>query len=152
VVSGGCCADTCLWRVVLRSGGGVPWIQSLEACFEAFGFARIRRFYRRFNHNSDFNYFIINILILTVMAQTFLLGAGKAYDTAKQAVAKNQIIQMNGYNDDRYVVYDVVPSKWGLSYKLINLRTKQFGQCDLIRPLSKNSGSVIITTTQILSL
>jgi hypothetical protein len=29
------------------------------------------------------------------MAQLFLLGAGVSYDTNQQAVAKNQIIQMN---------------------------------------------------------
>ena len=68
------------------------------------------------------------------MANVFLLGANVKYDTDKQAAVKNQIIQMNGYEDDRYVVYDITTSKWGLSYKLINLRTKTFGQCDLIRP------------------
>jgi hypothetical protein len=47
---------------------------------------------------------------------------------------------MNGYEDDRYVVYEIVSSKWGLSYELINLRTKTFGQCDLIRPLSQKFG------------
>jgi hypothetical protein len=135
-VSGSYRADTCLWRVVLRSGGGVPWIQSFEAFLSGDGF----RFYRRFYHNSDFNYFIINILILTVMTQVNLLFANKTYDTAKQAVAKNQIIQMNGYEDDRYVVYGIRQTKWGLSYELINLRTHEFGQCDLIRPLSEKFG------------
>jgi hypothetical protein len=47
---------------------------------------------------------------------------------------------MNGYNDDRFVVYDIVSSQWGLSYKLINLWTKQFERCDLIRPLSQKFG------------
>jgi hypothetical protein len=47
---------------------------------------------------------------------------------------------MNGYEDDRYAVYDIVSSQRGLSYRLINLRTKQFGQCDLIRPLSQKFG------------
>ena len=74
------------------------------------------------------------------MTNVFLLGTGTEYDTNKQTVAKNQIIQMNGYEDDRYVVYDIVSSKWGLSYELINLRTKTFGQCDLIRPLSQKFG------------
>jgi hypothetical protein len=74
------------------------------------------------------------------MAQVHLLFANKAYDTAKQAVAKNQIIQMNGYEEDRYVVYDIRQTKWGLSYGLINLRTHRFGQCDLIRPLSEKFG------------
>jgi hypothetical protein len=74
------------------------------------------------------------------MTNVFLLGANASYDTGKQTVAKNQIIQMNGYEDDRYVVYDIASSKWGLSYELINLRTKTFGQCDLIRPLSQKFG------------
>jgi hypothetical protein len=74
------------------------------------------------------------------MAQVHLLFANKTYDTAKQAVAKNQIIQMNGYEEDRYVVYDIRQTKWGLSYGLINLRTHEFGQCDLIRPLSEKFG------------
>jgi hypothetical protein len=74
------------------------------------------------------------------MSKVFLLGAGTEYDTDKQTVAKNQIIQMNGYEDDRYVVYDITGIRWGLSYELINLRTKQFGQCDLIRPLSQKFG------------
>ena len=74
------------------------------------------------------------------MTKVFLLGANVKYDTDKQMVTKNQIIRMCGYEDDRYVVYDIVSSKWGLSYELINLRTKQFGQCDLVRPLSQKFG------------
>jgi hypothetical protein len=74
------------------------------------------------------------------MSKVFLLGAGTEYDTEKQAVAKNQIIQMNGYEDDRYVVHDITGTQRGLSYGLINLRTKTFGQCDLIRPLSQKFG------------
>ena len=35
-----------------------------------------------------------------------LLFANKTYDTAKQAVEKNQVIQMEGYANDRYVVHD----------------------------------------------
>jgi hypothetical protein len=74
------------------------------------------------------------------MAQIFLLGAGKSYDTAKQVVAKNQIIQMNGYEYDSYVVYDITKGSSGLIYRLINLRTREFGQCDLVRPLSEKFG------------
>jgi hypothetical protein len=74
------------------------------------------------------------------MSNVFLLGANTSYDANKQAVMQNQIIQMNGYENDRYVVYDITASKWGLSYRLINLRTKRFGQCDLIRPLSQKFG------------
>jgi hypothetical protein len=74
------------------------------------------------------------------MAQVHLLGAGISYDTNKQAVEKNQIIRMEGYDYDRYVVYDIRQTRWGLSYELINLRTHRFGQCDLIRPLSQKFG------------
>jgi hypothetical protein len=70
------------------------------------------------------------------MLDKFLFKA----NTSTQVVEKNQIIQMNGYEDDRYVVYDIVSSQCGLSYKLINLRTKKFGQCDLILPLSRKFG------------
>jgi hypothetical protein len=69
-----------------------------------------------------------------------LLFADKTHDAAKQAVEKNQIIQMNGYEDDRYVVHDITEGHGGLIYKLINLRTHKFGQCDLIRPLSEKFG------------
>jgi hypothetical protein len=74
------------------------------------------------------------------MTQVNLLFANKTYDTAKQTVAKNQIIQMNGYEYDRYVVYDITEGNGRLIYKLINLRTRKFGQCDLIRPLSEKFG------------
>jgi hypothetical protein len=74
------------------------------------------------------------------MAQVHLLFANKTYDTAKQAVEKYQIIRMNGYEEDRYVVYDITEGNSGLIYKLINLRTRKFGQCDLIRPLSEKFG------------
>ena len=74
------------------------------------------------------------------MANLFLLGAGVSYDTDQQAVEKRQIIQLNGYHDDRYVVYDIEKRCSGLNYRLINLRTHEFGQCDMIRPLSKKFG------------
>jgi hypothetical protein len=74
------------------------------------------------------------------MSQLISLCTGKSFDTTKQVVEKNQIIQMSGYHDDRFVVYDIVSTKWGLSYQLINLRTKTFGQCDLIQPLSEKFG------------
>jgi hypothetical protein len=69
-----------------------------------------------------------------------LLFANKTYDTAKQAVVKNQVIRMEGYDYDSYVVYDITEGNSGLIYKLINLRTRKFGQCDLIRPLSEKFG------------
>ena len=69
-----------------------------------------------------------------------LLFANKTYDTAIQTVEKNQIIQISGYSNDRYAVYDIQYSKQGISYCLINLRTHTFGQTDLIRPLSEKFG------------
>jgi hypothetical protein len=39
------------------------------------------------------------------MTQVHLLGANASYDTHKQTVVKNQIIQLNGCDNDRYVVY-----------------------------------------------
>jgi hypothetical protein len=74
------------------------------------------------------------------MANLISLCTGKSFDTTKQAVGKNQIIQMSGYHDDRFVVHDIVSTKWGLSYELINLRTITFGQCDLVQPLSEKFG------------
>lgn len=74
------------------------------------------------------------------MATRFLLGANKAIDTNKQTVAVNQVIQMEGYSYDRYVVYDITKNDWGIAYKLINLRTKEFYTADIIRPLSEKFG------------
>ena len=70
-----------------------------------------------------------------------LLGAKQSYNTGKQAVEKNQIIQMNGFGDDDFVVYEITGTQQhGFSYKLINLRTKEFRQTDVIRPLSQKFG------------
>jgi len=74
------------------------------------------------------------------MAQIHLLEANVSYDTAKQAVGKNQIIQMNGYGDDRYVVYDVMEESGQFIYRLINLRTYELRQIEIIRPLSEKFG------------
>jgi hypothetical protein len=74
------------------------------------------------------------------MSTVFLLGANASYDTGKQVVAKNQVIQMKGYHDDRYAVYDIVHGNRGVSCRLINLRTREFGKCDIIRPLSQKVG------------
>jgi hypothetical protein len=74
------------------------------------------------------------------MAYINLLFADGTYDTAKQAVEKNRIIQMNGYEDDRYAVYGITEGSDGFNYRLINQRTRKFGQCDLIRPLSEKFG------------
>ena len=65
---------------------------------------------------------------------------GVSYDAKKQVVVKGQIIQMNGYRNDNYIVYDIVSDKYGLNYKLINLRTHTFSQTEIIMPLSKKHG------------
>jgi len=73
------------------------------------------------------------------MSKLFLLGANKSIDRAKQVVEVNQIIQ-EGYSYDRYVVYDITKNDWGVTYKLINLRTKDFQTADIIRPLKEKFG------------
>lgn len=74
------------------------------------------------------------------MNKVFLLGANREINRDKQVVEVNQIIQMEGYNYDRYVVYEIRKNDWGLAYKLINLRTKEFFTADIIRPLSQKFG------------
>lgn len=74
------------------------------------------------------------------MAKKYLLFAGKEIDTDKQTVEVNQVIQLEGYSYDKYVVYEIAKNQWGITYKLINLRTKEFGTSDLIRPLSEKFG------------
>ncbi len=74
------------------------------------------------------------------MSKIFLLGANKEIDRAKQVVEVNQIIQMEGYSYDKYVVYKILKNDWGISYKLINLRTKDFQTSDTIMPLSEKFG------------
>lgn len=74
------------------------------------------------------------------MATRFLLGAKKAIDTNIQTVAVNQVIQMEGYSYDRYVVYEITKNQWGITYNLINLRTKDFQTADIIRPLNEKFG------------
>jgi hypothetical protein len=139
-VNGSCRADTSLWSFFLRSGRGISRLQGFEACNETFLSGYGGHFHSRFYRKSYLKKLIINILIITVIAQVNLLFSNRSYDTAKQAVAKNQIIRMNGYEDDRYVVYDITEGHSGLIYRLINLRTHRFGQCDLIRPLSEKLG------------
>ncbi len=74
------------------------------------------------------------------MSKVFLLGANKSIDRAKQVVEVNQIIQMEGYSYDRYVVYEVVKNDWGITYKLVNIRTKDFQTADIIQPLKEKFG------------
>ena len=74
------------------------------------------------------------------MSTVFLLGANKSIDRSKQVVEVNEIIQMEGYSYDRYVVYDIIKNDWGLHYKLVNLRTKDYQTADIIRPLKEKFG------------
>jgi hypothetical protein len=74
------------------------------------------------------------------MTTVQLLGANVAYSTGNQTVVKNQVIRMNGFGDDNFVVYDIANTDNRLLYKLINMRTKKFAQSDLIRPLSQKFG------------
>jgi hypothetical protein len=138
--NGGYRADTSLWGFFLRCGGGISRLQGFEACNAFIRVGFIYRVYGGFHLHPYWNYLIISNIKFTDMSKVFLLGANVKYDTDKQTVAKNQIIQMNGYEGDRYVVHDITGTKWGISYELINLRTKTFGQCDLIRPLSQKFG------------
>jgi hypothetical protein len=74
------------------------------------------------------------------MSKVFLLGANREIDTDIQTVAVNQIVHMEGYNYDKYVVYEIAKNHWGITYKLINLRTREFDTSDLIRPFSEKFG------------
>ncbi|MFV0538823.1 MAG: fusion protein [Dysgonomonas sp.] len=74
------------------------------------------------------------------MAKQFLLFAGKEIDTDTQTVSVNQIVQLEGYNYPKYVVYEIKKDQWGVHYKLINLRDFSFDTSDTIRPLSERFG------------
>jgi len=74
------------------------------------------------------------------MSEILISGAKKACNTKQQVVEKKQVIQMYGYEDDIYVVYDIQETERGFNYLLINLRTKEFTQTDLIRPISEKFG------------
>lgn len=74
------------------------------------------------------------------MNKVFLLGANTEIDRAVQVVEINQVIQMEGYSYHRYVVYDITKNQWGITYKLINLTTKDFHTADIIRPLKEKFG------------
>ena len=48
------------------------------------------------------------------MAKQYLLFAKKEIDTNKQSVSVNQVVQMEGYNYPKYVVYKVEKTDWGI--------------------------------------
>lgn len=74
------------------------------------------------------------------MAKQFLLFAGKEIDTDTQTVKVNQVVQLEGYNYPRFVVYEITKDQWGVDYKLINLNDFTFDTTSLIRPLSEKFG------------
>ena len=74
------------------------------------------------------------------MAKQYLLFAKKEIDTNKQSVSVNQVVQMWGYNDPRYVVCKVERLQWGIQYHLIDLDTHTFNTTTSIRPLSEKFG------------
>ncbi|SEL13735.1 fusion protein [Bacteroides thetaiotaomicron] len=74
------------------------------------------------------------------MTKVHLLGANRSYDRSVQTVSVNQVVVMEGYNYDSYVVYEVSRNEWEITYHLINLRTHEFHTSDLIRPLSAKFG------------
>lgn len=74
------------------------------------------------------------------MNKVHLLGANRSYDRDGQTVSVNQVVMLEGYSYDSYVVYEVSRSQWGITYHLINLRTHEFHTSDLIRPLSEKFG------------
>ena len=74
------------------------------------------------------------------MNKVHLLGANRSYDRDEQTVSVNQVVMLEGYSYDSYVVYEVNRSQWGITYHLINLRTYEFHTSDLIRPLSEKFG------------
>lgn len=74
------------------------------------------------------------------MTKVHLLGANRSYDRNVQTVSVNQVVMLEGYNYDSYVVYEVSRNEWGITYHLINLETHEFHTSDLIRPLSAKFG------------
>lgn len=74
------------------------------------------------------------------MNKIHLLGANRSYNRDVQTVSVNQVVVLEGYSYDSYVVYEVTRDKWGITYHLVNLRTHEFHTSDLIRPLSEKFG------------
>lgn len=74
------------------------------------------------------------------MTKLYSLFGGTTTDTDVKVVEVNQVIQMEGYSYDRYVVYEITHNKYGYQYHLINLRTLDMQQSEVIKPLSQKFG------------
>lgn len=74
------------------------------------------------------------------MTKLYSLFARTTTDTEVKTVLENQIIQMEGYNYDRYVVHKITQDQYGYHYHLINLHTLDMQQSEIIKPLSQQFG------------
>lgn len=74
------------------------------------------------------------------MTKLYSLFGGTTTDTEVKAVEVNQIIQMEGYSYDRYVIHKITHNQYGYQYHLINLRTLDMQQSEIIKPLSQKFG------------
>lgn len=74
------------------------------------------------------------------MTKLYSLFGGTTTDTEVKAVEVNQIVQMEGYACDRYVVHKITHNEYGYHYHLINLRTLDMQQSEIIKPLSQKFG------------
>lgn len=74
------------------------------------------------------------------MTKLYSLFGGTTTDTKVKVVEVNQVIQMEGYSYDRYVVHKITNDKYGYHYHLINIRTLDMQQSEVIKPLSQKFG------------
>ena len=74
------------------------------------------------------------------MAKQFSFFVKEQADTDTPIVSVNQIVQMSGYNDPKYVVYKTERFNSGFNYHLINLDSMSFQITRRIRPLSEKFG------------
>ena len=59
------------------------------------------------------------------MTKVHLLGANRSYDRSVQTVSVNQVVVLEGYSYDSYVVYEVGRNGWGnnlSSYQFADIR------------------------------
>ncbi|GAB6124251.1 hypothetical protein [Dysgonomonas termitidis] len=74
------------------------------------------------------------------MTKLYSLFGGTTTDTNIKAVEVNQVVQMQGYSYDRYVIHKIIHNDYGYQYHLINLRTLDMQQSRIIKPLSQKFG------------
>lgn len=74
------------------------------------------------------------------MTKLYSLFGGTTTDTEVKSVEVNQVLQMEGYSCDHYVVHKITHNEYGYHYHLINLRTLDMQQSEIIRPLSQKFG------------